>query len=71
MRKKIFNFALSTYKLSITELVRIVRAKTEYSPLMRVAALRNLIASASIEITGGRCCRFQKTTARKFRSGLH
>lgn len=44
-----------TCNLQITELLRIVRAKNEYTPILRVAALRNLIALTPIEITKGRC----------------
>lgn len=34
--------------------VNIIRAKGQYSPLLRAAALRNLISMAPIEVTRGR-----------------
>lgn len=34
--------------------VNVIRAKGQYSPLLRAAALRNLIAMAPIDVTRGR-----------------
>ena len=41
--------------LPIHHLVRVASAKGQYTPLMRAAALRNLVASAPLEVTKGRC----------------
>jgi hypothetical protein len=53
-RQRFFKHIRSTYPLQPHQLVHIIRARERYSPLVRVAALRNLICSTSVEITQGR-----------------
>ena len=45
----------TTYVLPSFQLIRIIRSVESYSPLMRAAALRNLVCSAPYEVTRGRC----------------
>lgn len=53
-RQRFFGHIQASNVLPVYHLVRIAKAKGQYSPLMRVAALRNLIAAAPLEITQGR-----------------
>lgn len=54
-RQRFFGHIRSTYVLPEHHLVRIAKARSQYSPLMRSAALRNLVAIAPLEVTKGRC----------------
>lgn len=54
-RQKFFGHIRATDVLPDHHLVRIAKAKQQYSPLMRSAALRNLIAAAPLDVTKGRC----------------
>lgn len=54
-RQRFFGHIRATNVLPIHHLVRVASAKNQYSPLMRAAALRNLVASAPVEVTKGRC----------------
>lgn len=53
-RQRFFRHIKTTYPLPAHELIRIIRAREGYAPLVRVAALRNLICCTSVEITQGR-----------------
>lgn len=53
-RQRFFAHIRSTYPLQAHHLIRIIRDRTQYSPLLRVAALRNLISSTPVEITQGK-----------------
>jgi len=53
-RQRFFGHIRSTYVLPRYHLVRVLQAKDQYTPLMRVAALRNLVACAPQHITQGR-----------------
>lgn len=54
-RQRFFGHIRATNVLPIHHLVRVARAQGQYTPLMRAAALRNLVASAPIDVTKGRC----------------
>ena len=54
-RQKFFGHIRATTVLPHHHLIRVVQAAHQYSPLMRVAALRILIANAPVEVTKGRC----------------
>lgn len=54
-RQKFFGHIRATNVLPEHHLIRVAKATQQYSPLMRVAALRNLVATAPVEITQGRC----------------
>lgn len=54
-RQRFFWHIRTTYVQPPFRLIRIIRSADSYSPLMRAAALRNLIATAPIEVTRG-CC---------------
>ena len=53
-RQRFFGHIRATDVLPVFHLVRVAQAKDQYSPLMRLAALRNLVASAPLEVTKGR-----------------
>lgn len=53
-RQRFFGHIRATYVLPVHHLVRVARSSS-YSPLMRCAALRNLVAVAPLEVTRGRC----------------
>jgi len=52
-RQRFFGHIRATDVLPVYHLVRIARAADLYSPKMRSAALRNLVARAPLEITKG------------------
>jgi len=54
-RQRFMQHVRTTYVLPRFHLLRVIRSAKSYSPLMRAAALRNLVCSAPIEITRGRC----------------
>ncbi len=54
-RQRFFFYVRQTYGLAEDELVRVIRASEQYTPALRVAALRNLVAIAPISVTQGRC----------------
>ena len=54
-RQRFMQHVRATYVLPRHHLIRIIRASDAYSPRMRAAALRNLVAQAPIEVTQGRC----------------
>jgi len=54
-RQRFFHLIRQTHRLPLHELVRVVGAKLMYSPRLRAAALRNLVASTPTAITLGRC----------------
>ncbi|RQR65298.1 hypothetical protein DIE18_02100 [Burkholderia sp. Bp9125] len=57
MASRLQRFIAYVHKLSgtpATVLENLVRDRTRYSPLYRSAALRHLICSAPLEVTGGR-----------------
>lgn len=54
-RQRFFGHIRATNVLPIHHLVRVASAKGNYTSLMRAAALRNLVASAPLEVTKGRC----------------
>lgn len=53
-RQRFFGQILATAKLPTQELVRVIR-DASYSPSLRTAALRNLVAQAPLVVTQGRC----------------
>lgn len=53
-RQRFFGHIRATNVLPIHHLVRIAKAREQYSPPMRAAALRNLVAIATLEVTHGR-----------------
>lgn len=54
-RQRFWLHVRATSVLPSFHLIRIIRSAESYSPLMRAAALRNLVCSAPIEIIRGRC----------------
>jgi len=54
-RQRFMLHVRTTNVLPIYHLVRIAKARDSYSPQMRAAALRNLVAQAPVEVTQGRC----------------
>ncbi len=54
-RQRFMQHVRTTYVLPRFHLIRIIRSAESYSPQMRAAALRNLVYSAPIEVTQGRC----------------
>jgi hypothetical protein len=53
-RQRFFGHVRATDVLPVHHLIRIARARDQYSPQMRAAALRNLTAKAGCDITMGR-----------------
>jgi hypothetical protein len=54
-RPRFMRHVRATCGLAQPDLIRIVRSAQAYSPLLRAAALRNLVAATPIEVTRGRC----------------
>ena len=65
-RQRFFGHIRSTNVLPIYHLVRVANAKEQYSPLMRAAALRNLVCIAPLEITKGACYLERRRSVRAF-----
>ncbi|MCY1165250.1 hypothetical protein D9M73_51530 [compost metagenome] len=53
-RQRFFGHLRATEVLPIHHLIRIARSSANYSPTMRAAALRQLIAQSPIDVTKGR-----------------
>jgi hypothetical protein len=53
-RQRFFGHLRATEVLPIHHLTRIARASDKYSPLMRSAALRQLVGKAPLDVTHGR-----------------
>lgn len=54
-RQRFMRHVRTTRALSHADLIRIVRLAHACSPLLRAAALRNLVAATPIEVTYGHC----------------
>ncbi len=54
-RQRFMRHVRATCGLTQPDLIRIVRSAQAYSPLLRAAAPRNLVATTPIEVTRGRC----------------
>lgn len=52
-RQRFFHHIRTTYVLPPHHLQRVARDSASYSPLMRAAALRNLVAAAPVHVTQG------------------
>jgi len=65
-RQRFFGHIRATNVLPIYHLVRVAKAKNQYSPLMRTAALRNLVGIAPLEITKGACFAKRRRLVRSF-----
>ncbi len=53
-RQRFFRHLKVTNALPVDQLVRVIRSKDSYSASFRVAALRNLVSAAPLEVTRGR-----------------
>lgn len=65
-RQRFFGHIRSTNVLPIYHLVRVANAKEQYPPLMRSAALRNLVGIAPLEVTKGACYSERRRAVRAF-----
>lgn len=54
-RQRFFQLIRQTYPLQQYDLLRVIRARDKYSPKLRAAALRNLVATSPLHVTQGRC----------------
>lgn len=54
-RQRFFGHIRATYQLSTIDLIHVIQAADRYSARLRAAALRNLVYSAPVEVTQGRC----------------
>lgn len=54
-RQRFMAHVRTTYVLPRHHLIRIAKSKDSYSPLLRAATLRNLVSTAPLEVTQGRC----------------
>lgn len=65
-RQRFFGLIRATYVLPMCHLVRVAKAKDHYSPLVRSAALRNLVCIAPLEVTKGACYSVRRRLVRAF-----
>jgi hypothetical protein len=65
-RQSFFGHIRATNVLPIYHLIRVAKAKDQYSPLMRAAALRNLVGNAPLEVTRGACYSARRRSVRAF-----
>lgn len=54
-RQRFFAHIRASYVLPPHHMVRVIRSKEQYSPIFRAAVLRNLVCSAPVDVTQGRC----------------
>lgn len=54
-RQTFFSLVRQTATMTADQLVEVIQSPNRFGPVTRVAALRNLVAQAPIEVTRGSC----------------